>query len=125
MSGLISGTTVPYKKLGDKVYHTDVNSINSVVNNTASAVNNSLRSFCNVNIEEYADPTKEMLLQVAIASVGKSRRTQGMRIRFLCSETHRWDTYDYISDSISKENWENPSNWISADQVDEIDGGEF
>ena len=66
-----------------------------------------------------------MLLQTAIASVGKSRRTLGMRIRFLCSETHLWDTYDYIGKTVSKEDWENPDNWTSADQVDEIDGGEF
>jgi hypothetical protein len=125
MSGLISGTTVPSKKLGDKLYHTDINSINNTVNSTVAAVNNSLKSFCNVNLEEYADPTKEMLLQDAIVSVGKGRRTLGMRIRFLCSETHLWDTYDYIGKSVSKENWENPDNWISADQVDEIDGGEF
>lgn len=125
MSGLISGTTVPSKKLGDKLYHTDVNSINNAVNTTVAAVNNSLKSFCNVNLEEFADPTKEMLLQDAIIAVGKSRRTPGMRIRFLCSETHLWDTYDYIGKSVSKENWENQDNWMSSDQVDEIDGGEF
>jgi hypothetical protein len=91
------------------------------LNSFVPVINNSLRSYCNVNITNSIDTA--MTLQEAIREIHKSKRALGMRIKFLCSETGDWEVYDYSGTSLG--DWENPENWTYADQVDEVDGGEF
>jgi hypothetical protein len=117
----VNGASVSMKKKGDPLSHTEFNSVVDALNSFVPVINNSLRSYCNVNITNSIDTA--MTLQEAIREIHKSKRALGMRIKFLCSETGDWEVYDYSGTSLG--DWENPENWTYADQVDEVDGGEF
>lgn len=125
MSQLLSGTNVPNKEKGDKLYYTEINSINNTINNSVDVLNNYLRSFCNVNLDELKDPEIQLTLEEAILKVGISRRCPGMIIRFNSSETDQWESYEYFGNSVINEDWENINNWILSDLLVELDGGVF
>jgi hypothetical protein len=117
----VNGASVSMKKKGDPLSHAEFNSVVDALNSLVPVINNSLRSYCNVNITNSIDTP--MTLQEAIEGIHKSKRALGMRIKFLCSETGGWEVYDYSGTSLG--DWENPESWTYADQVNEVDGGEF
>lgn len=122
---LINKTGVPNKYSGDGLSHIELNSINSSTNKCIDGTNYLLKSFCNINVE-CNDFTRIFTLEQAINQVPVSRRSPGLRIRFL-NEKKNYVEYTYSSNSIQEEDWINVSNWYnnSPEERNIIDGGEW
>lgn len=118
---IINKTNIPKKQVGDKLSSEDINRINSSVNQSIDAINQLLKSDCNIN-QEIGDYNKEINLSDAVEFVPKSRRSRGMCIKFLSSDTHKYITYIYQGEDTSDEEWNKSDNWEELG-FDYIDGG--
>lgn len=122
---LLNKTGVPIKYSGDGLKHTELNSINSTTNSCVDGSNYFLKSFCNVNTE-CNDYGRVFTLEQAIKQVPESRRSPGLKIRFL-SEYDMYVEYTYSYVDVTSENWLDVNNW-SCNTVGPgniIDGGEW
>ena len=115
---LINKTGVPVKKPGDGLSAKEINAINSTVNNTVDVANVYLKDYCNANSE--LGVSRQLSINEAIGCVPEDRRTKGLLLRFLSSETESWVEYSYIGSDIS--GWGNLDNWAPGQT---IDGGEW
>lgn len=116
---IINKTGVPEKKVGDGLNASEVNEINSTLNQGVDIINIFLKSFCNLNLE-CGDFSKVFTLSSAINAVPELRRTPGMLISFLGSNK-RYNQYIFSGSNI--EDWKTKSLWQPI--VNHIDGGEW
>ena len=119
MNYLLSETGVDKKGPGDGLKADDINSINSTVNREVGVINDLLCTMCNIN-QELGDYSRRLSLSVAISLVPEDRRTPGMSVRFLNSNS-RFVEYIYCGEDI--EEWSNTEYWKPF--ISKIDGGEW
>ena len=123
MAELISKLNIN-KKDGDKLYHSDINTMVSTINESINEINNRLTSFCNINIEELKSFSKEISLEEAINLVKAGRRVPGLIIKFLSSSTKDWVEYIFRPDK-DNNSWFDLNNWKILGTPKLIDGGFF
>lgn len=126
MGNLVGTTGIGKKYDSPQLTLEEVNALNGTVNNMVPEVNNMLRNFCNVNMEELPeDPWKEMTLSEAIKKVRLARRASGMKVRFI-EKGHGWTEYEYTAiGPVTNIEWEKPENWRKTGADRKIDGGTF
>ena len=116
---IVNKTNVPEKKVGDGLNASEVNAINSTLNQEVEVGNSFLKSFCNLN-QECGDFSKTFSLGTAINSVPEARRSSGMTISFLGSNK-KYNQYIFSGSDIK--DWKTQSLWSPVVSV--IDGGEW
>ena len=124
MSNLLNKSGVPVKNPGDGLSHRDINNINSTVNSAIDVINLDLQDYCNLN-QEVNNYSRIFTLSEAISLVPRSRRKQGLKIKYLASENPK-SYHEYIFSFIGNftdSDWENTNNWSLP--FTEIDGGEW
>lgn len=122
---LLNSTGVATKYSGDGLNHIEFNSINSTTNSCVDGANYLLKNFCNINVE-CNDFGRTFTLDQAIKQVPETRRSPGLKIRYL-SEYGTYIEYTYYYTDVTSENWLNTNNW-NCDTIGPgniIDGGEW
>ena len=105
---IISKTGIPTKNKGDGLSSSDVNKINSAVNQSVEANNLYLKSIFDANLEMGTD--RYYTLEEVLPLVPQNRRRLGFKVRFL-SSTGFFDEQTFIGDSL--EDWDDPNNWAN------------
>ena len=127
MADLLITTGVAHKNTNDSLYSSEINSMNRAINNSITEINNRMKSFCNINIEELnGNFNKSLTLAEAISLIKPSRRCPGMIIKFI--EDSEWVEYEYTQiKNSTEEAWVNLLNWRKCGDIENnlIDGGVF
>lgn len=118
MNNLLEKTGVSTKNKGDGLTASDINAINSKVNDEVIICNSYLKNFCNVN-QELGDNKQRSILE-AIKDIPTARRLPGLTIKFLGGNGK---FVEMIYGGEDTEGWENTDNWYPV--VNRIDGGEW
>jgi hypothetical protein len=116
---IIQKTGIPTKNKGDGLSSSDVNKINSAVNQNVEANNLYLRSIFDANLEMGTD--RYFTLEEVIPLVPANRRRIGFRVRFLSSSGF-YSELTFIGDSLDY--WNDMKCWGHGNG-NIIDGGEF
>jgi hypothetical protein len=115
---IINKTEIPTKNKGDGLSASDINRINSAVNQNVEANNLYLKSIFDANLELGTD--RYYTLAEVIPLVPQNRRRTGFRVRFLSSPGF-YDEQTVIGDSLN--DWNDPLKWGHGGGI--IDGGEY
>ena len=118
---LLNKTGVPLKSSGDGLSHKDINNINSAVNNSIDVINLDLKNYCNIN-QEMRNYSKTYTFSEAVKLVPKSRRSSGLRLRYLDLD-NSYKEFIFSCPEVTEENWIEEDNWKLP--FDVIDGGEW
>lgn len=121
MTDLINTTGVPYKNKGDALSSSDINKINTTVNQCVGAINPMLKSVFNVNAETGLED-KQYTFDEAVRLVPTGRRTRGLKIKFLQSGDF-FNEITFVGDSIEEVYWVDQNNWSNGGNM--IDGGDW
>lgn len=127
MMNLLEKSTVSFLR-GTALSSADLNSVVTSQNAIVDALNNILKSFCDINQE--TGEQKVYTLEQAIGLVPPSRRSFTMKIRFienmdLANSNIRFAEYFYTGPkNFSDEEWNTVENW-SRNVPCIIDGGEW
>ena len=117
---IINKTGVPTKNKGDGLSSTDVNHINSAVNQSVEVSNMYLKSVYDANLENRSD--RFYTFDEVVVLVPENRRRVGFKIRFLIS-TGFFEELVYVGDDLEITSWRDRNNWSHGGSI--IDGGEF
>lgn len=106
---------------GQKLSAASLGRMNDTINALVDAVNNMLRGVYDANLEGN-DFTRAYTLQEAVAQASNTRRSLGMKVRFL-GANGKYQEYSFIGSSLDNTTWLDEGNWKTGPDV--IDGGEW
>lgn len=107
---------------GQTLKASDLKTMNNSINNIIDIINNFLRGLYDLNVE-LNDFNTTFTLEQAIQRA--SRRSLGMKLRFLSTENDRnkkkYVEYSYTGTTLDDIDWRNTDNWTTS--LDVVDGG--
>jgi len=113
---------------GQKLSSSDLNKMNSKINELVNVMNSYLCSEINVNVEN-GELDREYELEDVLSQVPRGRRTPGIKIRFkeaigAVSDPEVWSEYVYVGNNVGDFEWYSLDNWKKSLRKI-IDGGEW
>lgn len=117
---IINKTGIPTKNKGDGLSSTDVNKINSAVNQNVEVSNMYLKTIYDANLENGTNHF--YTFDEVVLLVPANRRRVGLKIRFLMSSGF-FEELTYVGDDLEIGSWKDHNNWCHGGSI--IDGGEF
>ena len=117
----IGETGISFSK-GEQLTARKLQILNDKINELVRNVNNILKGCCDINVE-LNDFSRAFELSEAIQVVSKSRRMNGMKIRFL-GLNNTYLEYSYVGETLNDADWKNTDIWTMLKDLI-IDGGEF
>ena len=117
---IINKTGIPTKNKGDGLSSSDVNKINSAVNQSVDVSNMYLKSVYDANLENGTD--RFYTFDEVVLLVPQNRRRIGLKIRFLMPSGF-FEELVYVGDDMEATSWVDRNNWSRGGSI--IDGGEF
>ena len=117
---IINKTGIPTKNKGDGLSSSDVNRINSAVNQSVEVSNMYLKSVYDANLENGTD--RFYTFSEVVLLVPQNRWRVGLKIRVLMSSGF-FEELTYVGDDLGIESWKDRNNWSHGGSI--IDGGEF
>jgi hypothetical protein len=118
---IINKTGIPTKNKGDGLSSSDVNKINSAVNQSVDVSNMYLKSVYDANLEN-GGTSRFYTFDEVVLLVPQNRRRIGLKIRFLMSSGF-FEELVYVGDDMETTSWIDRNNWSHGGSI--IDGGEF